>query len=48
MLVLAYLALWLILLGFVAINWRRQRALSERLTEVERSLAARSPGSQAD
>jgi hypothetical protein len=41
MLVLAYMALWVILLAFVGVNWRRQRALSQRLSEVERSLAAR-------
>lgn len=41
LLVAAYMVLWVILLGFVALNWRRQRALSERLTEVERSLAVR-------
>lgn len=44
LLVAAYMVLWAILLGFVALNWRRQRALSERLTEVERSLAVRGSG----
>jgi hypothetical protein len=43
MLVMAYMALWLVLFAFVAVNWRRQRALSERLTDVERTLASRDP-----
>jgi hypothetical protein len=41
MLVLAYLALWLILMVFVAANWRRQRALAERLSDVENALKSR-------
>jgi hypothetical protein len=43
MLVLAYMALWVILLAFVGVSWRRQRAMSDRLTAVERSLEARGP-----
>ncbi|HEX2730679.1 MAG TPA: hypothetical protein VHM70_03710 [Polyangiaceae bacterium] len=37
----AYLLLWIILMVFVAINWRRQRAIIARLDDVERSLDSR-------
>ena len=39
LLVSAYAALWAILLLWVAFAWRRQRALDERLGELERIIA---------
>ncbi len=41
-LVAAYMVLWLILMVFVGLSYRRQRATSARLDEIERALAARS------
>jgi len=40
MLVSAYLALWVVLMLFIAASWRRQRATSKRLDEVEAALNA--------
>lgn len=44
MLVLAYMALWGILMLFVAIGWRRQRDTAARLAKVERALKSSSGG----
>lgn len=41
-LVVAYMVLWVILMLFVASNWRRQRNLATRLTQVENALKTRS------
>ncbi len=38
MLVAAYMLLWAILMGFVALSWRRQRATAARLDDIERAL----------
>jgi len=38
MLVVAYLLMWAILIGFVLTSWMRQKKLDARLTELERSL----------
>jgi len=38
LLVEAYAALWVILLGFLLISWRRQSRLDARLAELEHSL----------
>ena len=38
LLIEAYAALWVILLGFLLISWRRQSRLDARLAELERSL----------
>lgn len=38
MLVAAYVLFWMILLAFIASGWRKQRQLSERLDQVEKSL----------
>jgi hypothetical protein len=43
-LVLAYLALWVILMLFVAASWRNQRRLAARLTDVEKALSSRADG----
>ncbi len=37
--VAAYAVLWLLLIGFVWLTHRRQRALDARLDELERALA---------
>lgn len=39
LLVEAYAALWLILLGFLLISWRRQARIDQRVDELERALA---------
>jgi hypothetical protein len=38
MLVVAYLVMWAILLGFVLSSWRRQRRIDTRIAELERAL----------
>jgi CcmD family protein len=38
LLVCAYAAIWLILLAWVALSWRRQRALDDRLGELEKVI----------
>ncbi len=38
LLIAAYLLLWLLLLGFVLLSWRRQARLDGRLGELERAL----------
>lgn len=44
LLVIAYLVMWAILLGFVALGWRRQAKLETRLGDLERGLAGKAPG----
>ncbi|MET0593982.1 MAG: CcmD family protein [Polyangiaceae bacterium] len=39
LLVEAYAALWLILLGFVFVSWRRQGRIDTRVDELEKALA---------
>jgi hypothetical protein len=39
LLVEAYAALWLILLGFLLVSWRRQSRIDARVAELERSMA---------
>jgi hypothetical protein len=39
LLVEAYAGLWVILLAFLLISWRRQTRLDARMAELERSLA---------
>lgn len=41
LLVTAYGLMWVLLLGFVFMSWRRQGALVRRLDEVEKALAKR-------
>lgn len=48
MLVVAYLVMWAILLGFVLSSWRRQRRIETRIAELERALgqSEKRPSSQ--
>ena len=39
LLVEAYAALWLILLGFLLVSWRRQARIDARVGELEQALA---------
>jgi hypothetical protein len=39
LLVEAYAALWLILLGFLLVSWRRQGHIDRRVDELEKALA---------
>lgn len=38
LLVVAYCAMWTLLLGFVFLTWRRQHSLERRLTVLEKNL----------
>jgi hypothetical protein len=38
MLIAAYMILWVILMVFVGATWRRQRAASNRLEQIERAM----------
>ena len=38
LLVVAYLVMWALLLGFVLLSWRRQNKVDARLSELERAL----------
>ena len=38
LLVVAYLVMWALLLGFVLLNWRRQSKVDARLSELEGKL----------
>jgi len=40
MLVVAYLLMWAILIGFVFTSWIRQKKLDARLAELERALGS--------
>jgi len=39
LLVEAYAALWLILLGFLLVSWRRQGRIDARVDELEKAVA---------
>jgi CcmD family protein len=39
LLVEAYAALWLLLLGFLLISWRRQARIDARVDELEKAVA---------
>ena len=41
LLVSAYSVMWVILLGFIFMSWRRQGALVRRIDEVEKALSKR-------
>jgi hypothetical protein len=43
LLVEAYCALWLILLAFLLISWRRQGRIDQRVGELEKALARGAP-----
>jgi hypothetical protein len=44
LLVVAYLLMWALLLGFLGLGWRRQKRLETRLSELERQISAKAPG----
>jgi CcmD family protein len=39
LLIEAYAAIWVILLGFLLVSWRRQSRIDARVAELERSFA---------
>jgi CcmD family protein len=43
LLVIAYIVMWALLLGFVLLSWRRQGRVESRISELEKSLASGSP-----
>jgi len=43
LLVIAYLVMWALLLGFVGLGWRRQAKLENRLSELERHVSGKAP-----
>jgi hypothetical protein len=43
LLVEAYCALWLILLAFLVVSWRRQGQIDQRVDELEKALARGAP-----
>jgi hypothetical protein len=43
LLVEAYVALWLILLGFLLVSWRRQGRIDQRVDELEKAVARGAP-----
>jgi hypothetical protein len=40
LLITAYLLMWAILIGFVFLSWRRQARVENRISELEKALAA--------
>ena len=40
LLIAAYVVMWVLLLGFVLLNWRRQARVEARISELEKALAA--------
>jgi hypothetical protein len=44
LLVVAYLLMWALLLGFLGLGWRRQKQLESRLSELERQVSGKAPG----
>jgi CcmD family protein len=45
LLVSAYLVMWALLFGFLAMGWRRQGQLEQRMKELERSVSGgKAPG----
>lgn len=44
LLVIAYLVMWALLLGFLGLGWKRQGRLEARLSELERSVSGKAPG----
>lgn len=39
LLVSAYVVMWVLLLGFLFMSWRRQQRIESRLTELDKALA---------
>ena len=50
LLVTAYILMWVLLLGFLLLSWRRQRGIEARIAELESALARadRSDGEKPD
>lgn len=44
LLVVAYIVMWALLLGFLGLGWRRQKKLDTRLSELERQISGKAPG----
>lgn len=44
LLVVAYLLMWALLLGFLGLGWRRQKQLETRLSELEKQVSGKAPG----
>ena len=44
LLVVAYLVMWALLLGFLGLGWKRQGRLETRLAELERNVSGKAPG----
>ncbi|HEY3494301.1 MAG TPA: CcmD family protein [Polyangiaceae bacterium] len=45
MLVLAYVVMWALLLGFLGLGWRRQGQMEARIVELERAVGSgKAPG----
>jgi hypothetical protein len=45
MLVLAYIVMWALLLGFLGLGWRRQSRMEARIVELERAVGSgKAPG----
>ncbi len=40
LLITAYLLMWALLIGFVFMSWRRQARVENRISELEKALAA--------
>jgi hypothetical protein len=39
LLVAAYLVMWAILFGFLLLGWKRQRAVDQRVDELEKAMS---------
>jgi CcmD family protein len=49
LLIIAYIVMWGLLLGFVFLSWRRQGRVETRLSELEKAIASGGPkGGAAD
>lgn len=44
LLVIAYVVMWGLLLGFLGLGWRRQKQLESRLTELEHTVSGKARG----
>jgi CcmD family protein len=43
LLIIAYIVMWGLLLGFVFLSWRRQGRVETRLSELEKAIASGGP-----
>lgn len=43
LLIVAYLVMWALLMGYILMTWRRQSSLDQRLAHAERELNAKLP-----